>query len=147
MVNHYPVKQVIIFNASLRDAKGYKLPKGKIAAQVAHASMKVFFDSMQQELNTVCPISETGTHYLCFFTEDMKYWMANDFAKTVLKCDSEEQLDALYRKAVEANLPCSVIVDNGTTCFDGKKTKTCIAIGPVRSDVVDQITGHLSLLT
>jgi PTH2 family peptidyl-tRNA hydrolase len=142
--SHYPIKQAIIFNESLRDSKGNKLPKGKIAAQVAHASMAVF--SLRMFLDPKIHSDKT-VYYECDFTRDMMDWMDGDFAKVVLKCSSEKELEELYAQAMDAELPCSIIHDNGTTCFDNKVTLTCIAIGPAKSEEIDKITGHLSLLT
>lgn len=39
-----------------------------------------------------------------------------------------------------------MIVDSGKTEFNGISRKTCIAIGPSQSEIIDRITGHLSLL-
>jgi PTH2 family peptidyl-tRNA hydrolase len=52
----------------------------------------------------------------------------------------------LYNKALELNIPCALIEDNGLTEFKGIKTKTCCAIGPYISEEIDKITSHLKLL-
>lgn len=131
------IKQVLVVRADL------KMPKGKIAAQCAHASMKIFFDRGSVTL----PFGEGGHPRLeCEITQDMMAWIQGEFTKTVLKVNSEEELTKIYNDAVELNLPCALIIDNGRTCFDGNKTPTVVAIGPVKVELVDPLTRHLSLL-
>ena len=79
-------------------------------------------------------------------TKDMKDWIDGRFTKIVVSCDSEQELDELYKQAKEKGLPCSMIVDAGLTEFNGVPTKTCIAIGPANPDNIDEITKHLKLL-
>ena len=79
-------------------------------------------------------------------TKDMKDWIDGRFTKIVVSCDSEQELDELYKQAKEKGLPCSMIVDAGLTEFNGVPTKTCIAIGPANPDDIDEITKHLKLL-
>jgi len=133
------IKQVIVVRKDL------KMRKGKIAAQSAHASMKVFFDNI-----TVMDIDAgVENQYYCVIqniTEDMRDWMEGLFTKVVVSCNSEEELNELYREAEKRNLPCSYIVDSGLTEFHGVKTPTCIAIGPAKSEEINKITGNLKLL-
>ncbi len=129
------IKQVLV----VRNDLGMR--KGKIGSQCAHASMKVFFDrgNIQED-------------YLGFsnlqieINEDMSKWIAGAFTKVVLKVESSEEFFDIYNKAVDAELPCAYIVDNGTTVFDGVKTPTVLAIGPAKSELIDVITSHLKLL-
>lgn len=119
------------------------MPKGKIGAQCAHASMKIFFDRGSVTL----PFGEGGRpKFECDITQDMVAWIRGEFTKTVLKVNSEQELMDIYEAAKRANLPCTLIEDNGRTCFNGVKTPTVVGIGPVKSIDVDSITGHLSLL-
>jgi len=146
----YPVKQVIVVNASLRDIKGQKLPKGKWCAQVAHASMKVFLDRMKFEaypnsVNSASDCDDSQQLYKTWFTSAMRQWMQTDFAKVVVKVESEEELRRVYDTAVSMSVPCAIIEDNGTTCFGNEKTVTCIAVGPATSREIDKITGDLQL--
>jgi PTH2 family peptidyl-tRNA hydrolase len=119
--------------------------KGKIAAQVAHASMKVFFDRMDK-----CRHQEFANFkeslYKCDFTKEMEYWFHNEFTKICLSVNSEQELLDIYNKANEAILPCSLIIDAGKTEFNGVPTKTCCAIGPAEAEDIDKITGGLKLL-
>jgi len=131
------IKQVIVIRKDLN------MRKGKIAAQAAHASLKVIVDMMSKEymLNTIQKWS------LMLSERDPIYdWLNGHFTKVVLYVNSENELRDLYNKSVEKNLSASFIVDSGFTEFRGNKTATCIAIGPDYSDKIDEITGDLPLL-
>lgn len=132
------VKQVIVVNKALR------MRAGKIASQVAHASLAVILDNMDKFVSPDSTIYYT----LTMFPGDSMYdWLIkHSFTKIVLGISSEEGLLSLYNRAKEAKLPCSLITDNGTTVFNGIPTNTCIAIGPADSDKIDAITGGLPLL-
>jgi PTH2 family peptidyl-tRNA hydrolase len=119
-------KQVIIVRKDLN------MRKGKIAAQVAHASMKVFFDRMKEDKIII--------------SKAMKEWVEGSFTKICVYVESEEELLALYKKALDADIPCALIKDNGNTEFHGVPTHTCVAIGPDYIDKIDAITGGLPLL-
>jgi len=128
-------KQVIVFRKDLN------VRKGKFASQVAHASLKVFFDWGNWN------DSEDRDFYrIDGMTNEMKDWIDGLFTKIVVSCDSEQELDELYKQAKEKGLPCSMIIDAGLTEFNGVPTKTCIAIGPANPDNIDEITKHLKLL-
>jgi len=131
------VKQVIVMRKDL------KIRKGKMIAQGAHASLKVILDGMDRiTLGDVR--EEMGMSY--DFGSPMEVWLNGAFTKICLSVNSEEELDELYAKAQEMNLPCAMIVDSGKTEFNGVPTKTCIAIGPSTSERIDKITGNLPLL-
>ena len=128
------IKQVIVIRKDLN------MRKGKMCAQAAHASMKVILDRID--------LSESwnGNKVKVDFTEDMYEWLEGTFTKIVTGCESEEELETLYRKAKIQKIPCAMIVDNGYTEFHEEHTKTAIAIGPAKSELIDKITGHLKLL-
>lgn len=130
------VKQVLVVRKDLN------MRKGKIAAQCAHASMKVILDR--------CSKIESGdSFYLKFFVQResaLEVWLSQSFKKIVVSVDSEKELVDIYEKAFENNLPCSLIVDSGLTEFKGVPTKTVVAIGPWWSEKIDEITGHLKLI-
>ena len=123
--------------------KDLNMRKGKIAAQVAHASMKVILDMMSKEVvNT-----DIEKWQLVLFKRSPLYeWLNGKFTKIVLWVETEEELMMLYKKAKGAGLPCSYIIDSGFTEFHGNKTLTCIAIGPDDVDKINEITGELPLL-
>lgn len=151
------LKQVIIIRKDL------KMRKGKMCAQVAHASMKIFFDRMY--------ISVDNNSVVTNFTPEMHAWRLNTFTKIVVGCDSLEELLALQDKAFESDIVHALIEDAGATEFkescpkcDNEEwtgtscdrcnntgvlnvpTVTCLAIGPDDSDKIGKITGHLKLL-
>jgi len=129
-------KQVIVVRKDLN------MRKGKIAAQVAHASIKVFFDRM----TAVSETEEGHQIYHGIYTPEMIEWKNGIFTKIVVSVDSEEELLEIYSKAKSDNVPCSLIQDNGLTEFHNVPTYTCVAIGPAYEDVVSKYTGHLKLL-
>ena len=73
--------------------------------------------------------------------EVKKYIRGENFAQT----KSEQELMNIYEKAEKRGLNVCLITDNGHTCFDGVPTKTCLAIGPTYSSLVDPITEDLKL--
>lgn len=133
------VKQTIVVRKDL------KMRKGKIAAQVAHASMKVFFDRMNKRYDL------KGNHISYELpheniTPEIIEWKEGIFTKIVLSCDSEEAILALQKKATELGIPHAVIIDCGKTEFHGVPTITCIAIGPDKAALVESITEKFNLL-
>jgi PTH2 family peptidyl-tRNA hydrolase len=146
------VKQVILYRKDLN------MRKGKIAAQVAHASLKVFFDRRLEEDSQIMKVP---------LNPAMQEWVCGSFAKIVLSVADEEDLLEAYRLANEAGLPVALIKDSGHTEFkapcpecDGDPTcKTCegvgrinvpthttVAIGPAPSEAIDLITGPSGLV-
>ena len=132
------VKQVIVVRKDLN------MRKGKIAAQVAHASIKVFFDRMS--LTKDYDKENTFQAIISNITEPMREWMVSHFTKVVVGVNSEEELYEIANKAKKENIPFSIMIDNGFTEFHGNKTTTCIAIGPDVSTKIDKITGNLNLI-
>lgn len=112
------MKQVIVVNEEL------KLPRGKLAAQVAHAALAAF---------------------LCSPREAQRRWLADGMPKVVLRCESATELRALETQAERAGLSVALIEDAGHTVVEAG-TLTCIGIGPADPDSVDAITGALKLV-
>ena len=121
--------------------------KGKIAAQSSHASMKVFLDQCEKGVSFDDNVGAVKK-YTFYYKKDSDWdlWLNGRFTKIVVSCDSESELDELYKQATDKKLPCSMIVDAGLTEFNGVPTKTCIAIGPANPTEIDEITKHLKLL-
>jgi len=143
-----PVKQVIVVRTKYPDGRGgfFKPRTGKLIAQGAHASMKVFFDR-GEVLQDSLPDDPANPFYLDIdLTEEMRLWVQGMFTKVCVQVESEEELRELYAKARKAKLPCALIEDAGKTEFHGVPTPTCIAIGPADASAIDEITGHLKLL-
>lgn len=127
-----PVKQVIVVRKDLN------MRKGKLAAQVAHASMKFLIDNN---------VAEGPTTLLVELSADEAAWLlSGSFTKVVVGCDSEGELRDLVLKAELLGTSVCSIIDSGKTEFKGEPTLTCAAFGPARADEVDAITGHLRLL-
>lgn len=112
------MKQVIVVNESL------KLPKGKLAAQVAHASVAAFLAADEQAQQS---------------------WLEHGMPKVVLRGDSEEELRTLYTLAQAHNIPVRLIHDAGRTVIPAG-TITCIGLGPAHEHELDALTGDLKLL-
>jgi len=112
------MKQVIVVNEALA------LPRGKLAAQVAHAAVDA------------C-ISATPTL--------RKRWLEQGMPKIVLKADTEAELLLLEQSVRKAGLPMALIQDAGRTVV-AAGTVTCLGIGPATAEAIDAITGHLKLL-
>ena len=131
-------KQVIVMRKDLN------MRKGKMISQGSHVSMKVFLDRCEKLSSRESKLKEYRFYY-----EPNSYWdnwLNGLFTKIVVSCDSEQELEELYKQAQEKKLPCSMITDAGLTEFNGVPTKTCIAIGPANPDDIDEITKHLKLL-
>ena len=134
------VKQVILLRTSFPDGRGgtFKPRLGKMAAQAAHASMKVFFDRRVAggvDARLDVPLSPA-----------MAAWVSGTFTKVVLGVETEELLVTAYRLALEASLPVAIVEDIGATEFHGVPTKTAVAIGPAEADEIDKITGKAGLI-
>lgn len=132
------VKQVIVMRKDLN------MRKGKMIAQGAHASMKVFFDKMHDIDNgglgdglVTKSLDLTGEEY---------EWVNGLFTKICVSVNSEQELLDIHKQAKEAGLNCALIKDSGLTEFDGLPTFTCCAIGPNDADAINLITGKLPLL-
>lgn len=134
------IKQVILVRSDLN------MGPGKIASQVAHASMKVFFDKAEAIVLEKA-LGMGGYNFLSIpISDDEKDWVEGIFTKIVLEVKNESKLLEAYEKAKAAGLPCSLIQDNGLTVFNGVKTHTTVAIGPARSEDIDKITKKFRLM-
>ncbi|MCT9095703.1 peptidyl-tRNA hydrolase Pth2 [Haloarchaeobius sp. HME9146] len=97
--------------------------KGKLAAQVAHASLSAYEDAGRKARNE---------------------WKGSGQKKVVLKGSSERELFELADKAEREGIPHAIIRDAGHTQLD-PGTVTALAVGPADDDLVDRVTGDLSL--
>lgn len=135
--NMSKVKQVIVMRKDLN------MRKGKMIAQGAHSSLKIFFDRMKNSDATGS--FDDGNRIINFTSEELE-WVNGIFTKICVSVNSEAELLEIYNKAKDNGLNCSLIQDSGLTEFSGIPTITCCAIGPNSSDKIDVITGNLSLL-
>lgn len=135
-------KQVIVVR------KFPSLRTGKYCSQVAHASMAFLTKGMGYSCFPVF------NGKLRFFTsefssdqfDEIDNWMNHSFKKIICYVESEEELDAIHKKALDKGLISHMIVDNGQTEFNGIPTKTCVAIGPHDEKKFEGITDDLPLL-
>ena len=124
-------KQVIVINRAL------KMSVGKVAAQAAHAAMTFLVTEDPRE-------SQFSREAYDF---DFSCWMEHSgMTKVILRVDSAEHLDNIEQKARDAGLRVRFVMDAGRTTFGGVPTKTCIAIGPNDTKIIDSVTGKLALL-
>ncbi len=96
---------------------------GKLAAQVAHASLSAYEDTDERT---------------------RRAWKGGGQKKVVVKASGESQLFDLAEKARVEGLPHAIIRDAGHTQLD-PGTATTIAVGPGDDDLVDRVTGDLPL--
>ncbi len=136
-------KQVIVIRRDL----GMK--KGKMVAQGAHASLAVFLSKE----NFWAVDGELGGFDYYFHNGDAEgkmheaigEWFSGKFTKIVVGVEGEAELRAVYEKARELHLPCSLIQDAGETQV-APGSFTAAAIGPGPAEMIDGITGGLRLL-
>ncbi len=131
-------KQVIVVRKDLG------MRKGKIAAQVAHASVGVLL-KRGDEIDLYKDRSGTGTLTL-HLDKYLTAWLLGPFTKIVVSCADEPELLALEEQAENAGIAYCRITDAGRTEFHGVPTITCLAIGPHDVESIDKLTGHLTLL-
>lgn len=112
------MKQIIVVNESL------KLPRGKLAAQVAHAAVAAFLAASE---------------------EAKRLWLASGMPKVVLKSQSAEELRQLEEAAKERGIPAYLITDAGRTVVLAG-TVTCLGLGPAPEEALDELTGELKLV-
>ncbi|RLE42994.1 peptidyl-tRNA hydrolase [Candidatus Woesearchaeota archaeon] len=100
------------------------MPKGKTAAQVAHASLEAALKAEQWIVDE---------------------WRLEGAKKVVLKVENLAELKRYLRMAKAKQLPTALITDQAKTFFK-RPTVTCLAIGPVEEEVLDELTKELPLL-
>ncbi|MCB9362701.1 peptidyl-tRNA hydrolase [Candidatus Woesearchaeota archaeon] len=115
------LKQVIVVRQDL------KLPKGKLAAQVAHASAECALLSSKHE------------------PEKLREWRQFGAKKIVLKVPGEKELLQFFQRAKDEGLVTYLISDAGKTVI-APGTKTCFGIGPDEEEKIDRVTGDLQMM-
>ena len=111
------MKQAIVARADLG------MGEGKLAAQVAHASLMAYEDadpSIQRE------------------------WKGSGQKKIVLQADGESQLFELADRAEREGLAHAVVRDAGHTELE-PGTVSALAVGPASEEAIDRVTGDLPL--
>jgi len=111
-------KQVIVVRSDL------KLSKGKLAVQVAHASLGAY-----KKAHAMSRVE----------------WENQGAKKVVVKVENDRELLRAFNIAKELHLPATLIKDAGRTELE-PGTMTAVAIGPAQESEIDKITGKLKLL-
>lgn len=114
-------KQVIVVRKDLG------MSCGKIAVQVAHASLEA--------------AEEVRDKHPRIYRE----WKEEGARKVVLQVESESELIEVYEKALKSGLVAVLIRDAGLTELE-PGTLTSVGIGPHESEKIDKVTGRLPLL-
>ena len=124
-------KQVIVVRSDL------KMRRGKEVAQGAHASgkwLRLRLRSVEDEMFGIAKLSL-----------DEAAWLSGDQRKVCVRVRSEEELRDVWERARAAGLEAHLVTDIGLTEFRGVPTATACAVGPVRADLVDEVTGGREL--
>src|SRR6266511_1905830 len=112
------MKQIIVVNRSLA------LPKGKLAAQVAHAAVGAFVAASAQA---------------------QAAWLQVGMPKIVVYAADADALGQLEARAREQHIPTCLVHDAGRTVIPAG-TITCLGLGPAPADALDPLTGALPLV-
>lgn len=112
------LKQVIIVRKDL------KLEPGKLAAQVAHASVECVLKTPKKDVGA---------------------WREDGAKKVVLQADGEKELVELKKLADREKLRNALIRDAGRTVLK-PGTTTCLGIGPDAEQKIDKVSGRLKML-
>jgi PTH2 family peptidyl-tRNA hydrolase len=101
--------------------------KGKLAVQVAHASVSALEQARRSQPDWV------------------KTWFLGNQRKICVKANTESDLIDLKLRIEKQGLPHALIEDAGLTQLE-PGTVTCLGIGPLPAEIVDRFTGELKLL-
>lgn len=101
------VKQVIVYRRNLN------MRKGKIASQVSHASMKVFFD---RRVSYSPPPEQTAPYGTIWGSTNPQHYLLVPLT---------DEMDTWVKGTGKVPHP----------------THTCVALGPARAEDIDKITG------
>jgi len=115
------IKQVIVVRNDI------DMGKGKLAAQVAHASLMSYFEAEKADPDVT------------------KRWLEEGEKKIVLKVNDETSLKKLFEAFKYKHVPCALVSDAGLTELP-PGTITALGIGPWLSAEIDIFTKALKLL-
>jgi PTH2 family peptidyl-tRNA hydrolase len=117
----FDYKMVIVTRSDLA------LSAGKLAAQVSHAAV-------------TCTLLTKKNKPVWFLK-----WQREGAKKVVVQVERLEDFFPLKKKAEELGIITNIITDAGHTEIP-EGTETVLGIGPAPSNLIDQVTGKLSLL-
>lgn len=145
------MKQIIIVRKDLN------MSKGKMAAQVAHASM-AFLTNMIRKCTYVDDTRYST--YLCKFLVDKELyhnWICGSFTKIILEAKNKHQLEKVYTIANELGFKEGIhyfpIKDNCYTELEPEevdennigKTLTCVGFIPLNDEIANKISKKYQL--
>lgn len=143
------VKMVVVVRKDL------KMRRGKEVAQGGHAFMAWLTRRLRLKHESLAHLEKNGyvvsnrldlrAVYEADLSAVEEFWIGNAFKKVAVQVNSENELREIYKRAIEAGLEASLIIDNGLTEFNGVPTPTCVGIGPDEASKIDAVTGHLKL--
>lgn len=103
------------------------MPPGKLSAQAGHAYTDSLADAERIDPDTVIAYRNAG----------------KGGSKVTLKARNVNQILKAYKAAIEAGIPCALIVDQHHVLpphFDGNPVITALGIGPCTRDACRHIT-------
>ncbi len=115
------VKLVCVVN------QGLKMGKGKLAAQVGHASVEAFL--------------KTGVSH----PQHVEAWLASGQKKICVKVPDDTAMNELLEQAIQRSIPALIVRDAGHTQIP-RGSQTVLALGPFDEHALDLLTGDLKLL-
>lgn len=105
-----------------------KMGKGKIAAQVGHATLGIYKKNLKERRNNL-----------------LESWSNSGEAKIVCKVTNEKEMNKIKLQADKLGMCSHIVCDAGRTQIEAG-TNTILVIGPDYENRLKQITGHLKLL-
>lgn len=145
------MKQIIIVRKDLN------MSKGKMAAQVAHASMAFLISVMKK--NSKISVYNS-LYYSCRFLVHKKFyedWICGSFTKIILEAKNKHQLEKVYKIAEELGLEEGIdyfpIKDNCYTELEPEevdengvgRTLTCVGFIPLSDETANKISKKYQL--
>lgn len=164
-MGNYDYKQIIVVRKDLN------MSPGKMAAQVAHASMEFL---RQELIKNAIKINQEGYHDyinhvwvpgdkdIYYFNSTLNLdkgfyeeWLADGHAKTVLRARNKNKLLKVYDYAKELGFKVNEdffpVYDHCHTELDPEEedgtTLTCIGFRPMKNEIINQISKKYQLYT
>ncbi len=122
------MKQVIVVRKDL------DLKKGKLAAYVAHVSMRFLLDNNE---------ADRGDEFTIKLSPEEAVWIREGSTRVIYTVNSEDALrDLLFRAEIDGIESYPLQVQSPDE-FSGDKTLVCAAFGPASSDELSRLVGKL----